>query len=160
MSPERRLAEAGLGLPETLTRLGSYVPGVRVGSTVYVSGQTGTVDGRPVHVGRVGDDLGLDEARASARLAACNALAALRAVVGDLEVVLGVARTTVYVRAPEDFTEHPRVADAVTEVLQVAFGDAGRGARSAVGVSSLPQGAPVEIDLVVLVDDEPGEGAR
>ncbi len=152
MSVADRLRAAGIELPESMTRLGKYQPGVRVGDTVYLSGQTGTRNGEPVWVGQVGSDVTVEEARQSAVLAATNALAALRATIGDLERVLTVVRLTVYVNAVQEFTEHPRIADAATDVLEIAFGESGRGARSAVGIQSLPQGAPVELDLIVLVE--------
>lgn len=154
MSVEERLRAAGIELPDTPIRLGRYVFGVHDGSTVYLSGQTGTRDGQPVWAGVVGATLSVGEAEQSARLAAVNALTALRTIVPDLDRVSRIARTTVYVRAVEGFTEHPRVADAATAVLECAFGEAGRGARSAVGVHSLPQGAPVELDLIALVEDD------
>jgi enamine deaminase RidA (YjgF/YER057c/UK114 family) len=153
MSSEARLREAGIDVPSVPARLGKYVPGVRVGDTVYVSGQTGTREGRPVWVGQVGAEVSIDDARRSAALAAANALSALKGTIGDLDTVGAVVRLTVYVNAVPGFTEHPRIADAATDVLEIAFGEDGRGARSAVGVHSLPQGAPVEIDLIVLVRD-------
>lgn len=155
MTVELRLREAGLNLDGSLTRLGSYVPGVWTGNLAFVSGQTGTQDGLPVHTGVVGESISLSEARASARLAAINSLTALRHVIGDLELVRQVARLTVYINATRAFQEHPEVADAATDVLEIAFGAAGRGARSALGVHSLPQGAPVELDLYVVTHDAP-----
>ncbi len=156
-SVEERLRAAGIELADGPTRLGRYVPGVRDGRTVYVSGQTGTRDGEPVWAGVVGGSVTVEEAEQSARLAAINALTALRAVVPDLDHVRRVARTTVYICAVEGFTEHPRIADAATAVFESAFGEAGRGARSAIGVHTLPQGAPVELDLIVLLEDDLGQ---
>ena len=151
MTPEERLSAAGLSLPAAPTRLGDYRPAVRVGELLFVSGQTGTRDGRPVWTGRCGADLSVEDAGRSAELAALNALLAMRTVLGALERVRAVARLTVYVRSTDSFTDHPAVADAVTAVLRTAFGEPGIGARSAIGVASLPQGAPVEIDVVAVV---------
>ncbi|OLF12351.1 hypothetical protein BLA60_10310 [Actinophytocola xinjiangensis] len=151
MTPEERLAAAGLSLPAAPTRLGDYRPAVRVGDLLFVSGQTGTRDGHPVWTGRCGEGLSIEDACRSAELAGLNALLAMRTVLGELDRVRAVARVTVYVRSTDTFTAHPTVADAVTAVFHTAFGPPGRGARSAIGVASLPQGAPVEIDVIAVV---------
>jgi enamine deaminase RidA (YjgF/YER057c/UK114 family) len=150
VNAEQRLRANGIDLTAPLTRLGRYRPGVRADRLVFLAGQTGTRDGQPVHTGVLGASLDIAAAQESARLAAVNALTALRQVVGDLDAVEQVVRLTVYVNATQDFQEHPRVADAATAVFEIAFGSAGLGARSAVGVHGLPQGAPVELDLIAL----------
>ncbi|MGW5052629.1 RidA family protein [Actinokineospora sp. NPDC004072] len=150
-TPESRLAAAGLVLPPTPTRLGAYRPAVQVGELLFVSGQTGTRDGHPVWTGRCGDDLSIEDARRSAELAALNALLAIHMTVG-LDRIRAIARLTVYVRSTPTFTDHPQVADAATAVFKTAFGPPGKSARSALGVASLPQGAPVELDVIAAVE--------
>ena len=146
-----RLAAGGWELPVRQAPLGDYLPGRVVGDLLFLSGQTPQRDGLPTVTGLVGRELGIDEAREAAALAALNALAIAREILGGLDRVRSVVRLTGYVAAVEGFGEHPRVIDGASEVLRTAFGDAGRHARSAVGVASLPQSSPVEIDLVLEV---------
>jgi enamine deaminase RidA (YjgF/YER057c/UK114 family) len=150
-TPEERLMELGLALPEPVTPLAAYVPVVRTGSHAYVSGQVPLADGEPVAVGRLGAEVDLDTGRAAARVCAVNILAALKAELGDLSRVARVVKLTVFVASEPGFTDQPKVANAASELLGEVFGDLGRHARSAVGVAGLPLGVPVEIEAIVEV---------
>lgn len=150
MSIKERLAAEGLTLPGSPAAVGSYVPAVRSGSLVFTSGQIPVRDGALIAAGVVGDAVAEDEARACARQCALNALAAAASVC-DLEDVTRVVKVVGYVASVATFNAQPRVIDAASEVLLIAYGDAGRHAREAVGVSALPLGAPVEVSLVLEV---------
>ncbi|HEX4817763.1 MAG TPA: RidA family protein [Nonomuraea sp.] len=148
-SPERRLAELGLSLPAPVPPVATYVPAVRSGDHVHVSGQVPLRDGRLVAAGRLGDTVGVELGYECARQCALNSLAALKAEIGDLAAVARVVKALVFVASTPDFSKHPQVGDGASDLLCALFGDAGRHARSAVGVSSLPLNAPVELELVV-----------
>ena len=146
--PYERMKASGVELPPSPRPAGSYAPGKVFGSLVFVSGQTPTRDGAPAHRGRVGTDLGIEEAYAAARLAALNCLAELEAVCGDLRRVEGILKVNGYVAASEGFEEQPAVINGASDLLQEIFGEAGVHARTAIGVQTLPGGAPVEVELV------------
>jgi enamine deaminase RidA (YjgF/YER057c/UK114 family) len=151
---ERRLKELGITLPEPMAPAGRYVPAVRVGDIVFLSG-TGPVrpDGSVV-TGKVGHDLDLDAAREAARLTGLQILSMLAAELGSLDRVRRVAKLFGMVNCAPGFTRMPAVIDGCSEVLVDVLGDAGSGARSAVGMAELPFGIAVEIEAVVHV--EPG----
>lgn len=142
-----RLAELGLELPAPARAKGRYLPATRDGARLWVSGHTGRTEERPARAGRVGDDVTVDEARDSARIAAVNLLAAALSVV-DPSALRSVLFLRGYVRAPSDFGDHPAVVDAASEVLDHALGGGGH-ARAAIGVASLPGGACVELEAVL-----------
>ena len=149
---DSRLAELGLTLPDVAAPLAAYVPAVRSGALVYTSGQLPFVGGALPATGKVGVGAGLvDPADAAgyARTAALNALAAVRALVGDLDQVARVVKVTGFVASDPAFTGQPAVVNGASELLGQVFGDAGVHARSAVGVAVLPMDAPVEVELVV-----------
>lgn len=148
--PLDRLDELGITLPPVVAPLASYVPALRSGSLVFTAGQVPMVDGAMTHTGKVGGAVSPDDAHALARIAALNALAAVHALVG-LDTVVRVVKVVGYVACTPDFTGHPAVVNGASELLGEVFGDAGRHARSAVGVASLPLDSPVEIELVVEV---------
>jgi enamine deaminase RidA (YjgF/YER057c/UK114 family) len=150
-TPEQRLAELGLTLPEVVTPLASYVPAVRSGAYVYTSGQLPVVDGQLQVTGKVGADIDAETAKAAARTCALNALAAIGQVTGDLSAVTRVVKVVGYVASAPDFTGQPAVVNGASDLLGDVFGDAGAHARSAVGVVSLPLDAPVEVELIVEV---------
>jgi enamine deaminase RidA (YjgF/YER057c/UK114 family) len=150
-TPEQRLAELGLQLPEVVTPLASYVPAVRSGSYVYTSGQVPMVAGAMQVTGKVGADVDPETAKDAARTCALNALAAVRSVTGDLSAVTRVVKVVGYVASTPDFTGQPGVVNGASDLLGHVFGDAGAHARSAVGVVSLPLDAPVEVELIVEV---------
>jgi enamine deaminase RidA (YjgF/YER057c/UK114 family) len=149
---DARLAELGLTLPDVAAPLAAYVPAVRSGALVFTSGQLPFVDGALPVTGKVGVGAGLVdpvEAAGYARIAALNALAAVRALVGDLDQVVRVVKVTGFVACDPAFTGQPAVVNGASVLLGEVFGDAGVHARSAVGVAVLPMDAPVEVELVV-----------
>jgi enamine deaminase RidA (YjgF/YER057c/UK114 family) len=150
-TPEERLQELGVSLPAPAVPVAAYVPCVRTGSLVYVSGQVPLVDGKPSHLGHLGDDVGVEDGRAAARNCAINELAALKAELGELSQVKRVVKVTGFVASAPGFTDMPQVVNAASELFGEAFGDAGRHARAAVGVAALPLGVPVEVEAIVEV---------
>ena len=148
---EDRLAELGLSVPEVAKPVASYVPAVRSGSQVFTSGQLPMRAGRLMATGKVGGEVSPDDAVGLAQQCALNAIAAINAEVGDLSLVKRVVKVVVFVASSPDFTAQPKVANGVSELLGEVFGDAGRHARSAVGVPVLPLDAPVEVELIVEV---------
>jgi enamine deaminase RidA (YjgF/YER057c/UK114 family) len=151
-TPEERLQQLGVTLPTPAAPVAAYVPCVRTGNLVYVSGQVPLVEGRPSHLGRLGAEVGLDDGAAAARTCAVNVLAALKAELGELARVRRVVKVTGFVASAPDFTDQPRVVNAASEVFTEAFGEAGRHARAAVGVAALPLGVPVEVEAIVEAD--------
>ncbi len=149
--PEERLAELGLELPEVAAPVAAYVPAARTGDLVFTAGQLPMRMGELITTGVVGSAVHPDEAQLCAQQCALNALAAVRAEVGDLAAVRRVVKVTVFVASAPDFTGQAQVANGASELLGQVFGDAGRHARSAVGVAVLPLDAPVEVELVVEV---------
>jgi enamine deaminase RidA (YjgF/YER057c/UK114 family) len=149
---EKRLTELGITLPEPMAPAGRYVPAARVGDLVFLSG-TGPVrpDGSLV-IGKVGHDLDLDAARDAARLTGLQILSMLTAELGTLDRVRRVAKLLGMVNCAPGFTRLPAVIDGCSELLADVLGDAGSGARSAVGMAELPFGIAVEIEVVVHVD--------
>jgi enamine deaminase RidA (YjgF/YER057c/UK114 family) len=150
-TPEERLEQLGVTLPAPAVPVAAYVPCVRTGNLVYVSGQLPLVDGNPSHLGRLGADVGPEEGAAAARRCAVNVLAALKAELGELSRVRRVVKVTVFVASEPAATEQPKVANGASELLGEVFGEAGRHARAAVGVAALPLGVPVELDAIVEV---------
>jgi len=148
-TPEERLAELGLAVPEVAKPVAAYVPAVRSGSHVFTSGQLPMREGRLIITGKVGGEVTPEQAVECARQCALNALAAVRAEVGELSSVKRIVKVVAFVSSTPDFTGQPGVANGASELLGEVFGDAGRHARSAVGVPVLPLDAPVEVELVV-----------
>jgi enamine deaminase RidA (YjgF/YER057c/UK114 family) len=146
--PVERLRELGLTLPAVAAPAGVYVPARRAGSLVFTAGQLPLVDGALPAIGKVGAEVGPEEARDLARLCALNALAAIEDLVG-LEAVSAVVKVVGFVASAPGFTGQPGVLNGASELLGSVFDDAGRHARSAVGVAELPLGSPVEVELVV-----------
>jgi enamine deaminase RidA (YjgF/YER057c/UK114 family) len=150
-TPEERLQRLGVSLPAPAVPVAAYVPCVRTGSLVYVSGQVPVLDGKPSHLGHLGDNVDLEDGRAAARTCAVNVLAALKAELGELSRVRRVVKVTGFVASTPDFTDHPKVINAASELFGDVFGDAGRHARAAIGVVALPLGVPVEVEAIVEV---------
>ena len=150
-TPEERLAELGLAVPEVAKPVAAYVPAVRTGSWIYTSGQLPMRDGQLMLTGKVGGEVSPEDAVRCAQQCALNALAAIRSVTGDLSAVVRVVKLVAYVASTPDFTGQPAVANGASELVGQVFGDAGQHARSAVGVPVLPLDAPVEIEMVVEV---------
>ena len=152
MNVEAKLVELGIELPGAARAVGSYVPAVLAGGVVYVSGQLPTRNGELMYTGKVGADLGIEQAQEAARQAVINALAAARTTTETLNRIVRVLRLEVYVNSGEGFIQQSQVADGASELLQAVFGPAGRHSRVAVGVAELPLDAPVELALMLQVD--------
>ena len=150
-TPEERLAELGLSVPEVAKPVAAYIPAVRSGNHVFTSGQLPMREGQLIASGKVGGEVSQEEAVECARQCALNALAAIRAEIGDLSAVKRVVKVVAFVSSTPDFTGQPLVANGVSELLGEVFGDIGRHARSAVGVPVLPLDSPVEVEIVVEV---------
>ncbi len=153
-TPEERLAALGLELPAVTPPLAAYVPAVRTGAYVYTSGQLPIADGALLMTGKVGAEVSAEEGAALARVCALNALAAVAAVAGGLAAVRRVVKVTGFVASAPDFTGQAQVINGASELLLEVLGDAGRHARSAVGMAVLPLDAPVEVELIAQVDDD------
>lgn len=151
MTPEERLAELGETVPDVVAPVASYVPTVRTGPYVYVSGQIPKRGDELIHTGKVGAEVTIDEAVACARQCALNAIAAVKAEVGELSAVKRVVKVVGFVASAPEFTGQPQVINAASELLGTVFGDAGQHARSAVGVAVLPLDVPVEVEMIVEV---------
>lgn len=148
---EDRLAELGLTLPAVAAPLAAYVPAVRAGDLVWSSGQLPMVDGQLAATGKVGAEVDPEAAAGLARTCALNAIAAVKAEVGDLDRVVRVVKVVGYVASAPTFTGQPGVVNGASALLGEVFGDAGTHARSAVGVAVLPLDAPVEVEVVMAV---------
>ena len=149
MVPSKRLAEMNLTLPTVAAPIGSYVPAIRTGRYALTSGQIPFRDGKVVHAGKVPADLSIEDAADGAAIAALNGLAAIAQIAGGLDAIVRVVRVCVFVNSSPGFTDQPKVANGASDLLVKIFGDAGRHARSAVGVSELPRNAAVEVELMV-----------
>ncbi len=147
MTPEEKLAELGLSVPEVVPPVAAYVPAVRAGSFVFTAGQLPMRDGAMLTTGKVGDAVTPEDAAACAQQCALNALAAIRSVAGDLSSVR-IVKVVAFVASSPDFTGQPGVANGASELFGSVFGDHGVHARSAVGVPVLPLDAPVEVEVI------------
>jgi len=145
---EDRLRELGIDLPPPAAPVASYVPVSVAGGLAFVAGQVPLEDGAAMVTGRLGAELATEEGATWARRCALQALAALRAELGSLDRVAGIAKVTVWVASTDDFTEQPKVANGASDLLVDVFGDAGKHARAAVAAPVLPLGAPVEVELI------------
>ncbi len=148
MNAEARLAELGIVLPPVAKPRWAYVPAVRTGNLVFVSGQIGIENGAVVHPGKLGREVDVERGREAARACAISALAVVRQMLGSLDDVARVVKLTVYVASAGGFTDQPTVANGASDLLREVFGEAGLGARAAVGVAELPLGASVEAEFV------------
>jgi enamine deaminase RidA (YjgF/YER057c/UK114 family) len=149
---EARLAELGLTLPRLTPPLAAYVSAVRTGNYVYTAGQLPIVDGELTITGKVGAEVGVPDAAAAARICALNAVAAAAEVAGGLGAIRRIVKVTGFVASVPDFTDQALVINGASELLIELFGDAGRHARSAVGMAVLPRNTPVEVELIAEVD--------
>lgn len=146
---EEKLQQLGLSLPQVTLPAANYVPTVISGNQLIVSGQLPVRDGKAHYVGKVGVDISMEEAQACAQLCGLNILAHAKATLeGDWSRVKRLVRLGVFVNAPDDFTDHPKVANGVSDMMVALFGDAGKHARCAVGVSGLPFGVAVEVEAL------------
>lgn len=148
MSAEENLKKLGLALPSPAKPVAAYVPTVRTGNLVYVAGQIPLRDGKITAHGLIGLNLTVEQGQEEARQCALNALAQLKAELGSLDKVSRIVRVGVFVASTMGFTEHAKVANGASELFLAVFGDAGRHARTTIGVPGLPLGAAVEVEVV------------
>jgi len=151
---EGRLAELGIALPDAPMPFGAYVEAVQSGDLLFLSGMLATSGRQVTRTGTVGADLDVNAGRAAAHAAALNVIALARKALGSLDRVRRVVRLGVYVAATPQFTEHPKVADAASELLRHVFGDETMPSRLVFGVASLPLGSPVELEVIFEVRRE------
>ncbi len=149
MNPEQKLKELGLELPPMSESLGTYEKAVRSGNLLFLSGQGPRRHGEIVYRGKVGREYTLEEGYEAAKFTMLALLATLKQYAGDLANVQRVVRVAGYVNSTEDFTQHPKVINGASDLLVAVFGDRGRHARTALGVAQLPNGIPVEIEMIV-----------
>jgi len=150
---ESRLSAAGYGLPEAVTPTFQYVAVVRHRDIAYVSGQIPRSGNQVLMTGKLGAEVTLEQGQRAAEACILQALAQLKAELGDLDRVERVLKVTGFVASAPGFTQQPQVVDAASSLLVEAFGEAGRHARSAIGVAELPRGVPVEVELIVGLRD-------
>lgn len=151
MTPTERLSELGLTLPVAPAPVGAYVPGIRTGNLILVSGQIPIAGGAVSVAGKVGRDVSLEQAAAAARRCALNGLAIAAEVAGGLDRIARIVRLAVYVNSAPGFTDQPKVANGASELMVALFGDAGRHVRAAIGANELPLDAAVEVELMAEV---------
>lgn len=151
MSVEQRLRDLGLELPIVPKPLANYVTVARSGNLLFLSGHLPVLEGKVQYVGKLGKDLGIDDGYQAAKIAALNCLASVKSEVGDLDKVRRIVRVAGFVNCTEGFTDQPKVVNGASDLLSELFGEAGRHSRSAIGVSQLPSGAAVEVEMVVEV---------
>jgi len=152
MTIQQKLTDLGIDLPHVAAPVGAYVPAVRTGNLICTAGQLPLVDGKLTATGKVPLDVSVEAARAAARQAALNALAAVNALAGSLDSVTRVVRVNVFVNSAPGFTDQAKVANGASELIAEIFGDSGRHTRCAIGAAELPLNAPVELDITVEVE--------
>jgi enamine deaminase RidA (YjgF/YER057c/UK114 family) len=145
---DKKLEELGIIIPDAPKPLASYIPAARSGSMVFTAGQVPMVNGKLVSEGKVGSEVTLEDAVKAAEICAVNCLSVIKSEIGDLDRIKRIVKVTVFVSSADGFTQQPQVANGASDLLVKIFGDAGKHARSAVGVSGLPVNAPVEIEMI------------
>ncbi|AJY77881.1 RidA family protein [Paenibacillus beijingensis] len=148
-SAEQKLETLRIPLPEPNTPSGNYVPYTMLEPLLYLSGVTPKTGGKLLYKGKVGQDLTKEEGYEAARLCMVNQLSAIRSALGTLDRVAGILKLEGFIQADADFEDLPFVLNGASDLLVEVFGDRGKHARSAIGVSSLPSGAAVEVELTV-----------
>lgn len=151
MSIDQRLAELNITLPEAAAPVAAYVPAVEMGGLLHISGQICFASDGGLITGRLGDDMDLEAGKHAARRCGIMLLAQIKAALGSLDRVERIVKLGVFVNSAPAFIDQPKVANGASELMQEVFGDAGRHARSAVGVAVLPLGVAVEVDAIVAV---------
>ncbi len=146
INPEQRLAALGVTLPVAAAPVANYVAAVITGNLLVVSGQLPLVEGRLSSTGKLGGGVGIEQGSEAARACAINLLAQVRAATGSLDRVRRVVRLGGFIACTADFTQHATVMNGASDLFAAVFGDAGRHARSTIGVPSLPLDAPVEVE--------------
>ncbi len=153
MTPEEKLKSLGIELPAAPKPLGAYVPFVKTGNLVYLSGMLPLKDGKLTKTGRVGESVTLEEAAEAAKTAAINALAVLKLAIGSLDKMKRCVRIEGFVSSAQDFTDQPKVLNGTSNFMFEVFGEAGLHTRTAVGVNILPLNSPVEISFIFEVKE-------
>ncbi len=151
MSYEARLKDLGLTLPVPPKPVANYVPVVRVGDLLFLSGVLPSRDGQLIMTGKLGQELGIEQGVEAARAAVLNALSIVNGEVGSLDQVKQIVKMVGYIASAPGFTDHPQVLNGASDLLVALFGDAGRHARVAVGAAELPRQAPLEVEMIVQV---------
>lgn len=151
MSIDQKLAELGIALPEAAAPVASYVPVVEANGLLHISGQISFAEDGSLITGRLGENVSLEDGQAAARRCGIMLLAQMKRALGSLDRVEQVVKLGVFVNSAADFTDQPKVANGASELMQDVFGEAGRHARSAVGVPVLPLGVAVEVDAIVKI---------
>ena len=149
---EARIQELGLQLPEYTAPQAVYVPAVRTGNLVFISGQGATIGGKAVMTGHVGAELSLEEGKKCAEICGLNALTVLKHELGDLDRIKRVVKVLGFVNSAPGFDKQPLVINGFSELMEKAFGEKGRHARTAVSCKELPFGTPVEVEMIVEVE--------
>jgi enamine deaminase RidA (YjgF/YER057c/UK114 family) len=149
MDAEEKLKKLGISLPEPPKPVANYVPVVQTGSILFVSGHGPYNDGKTIISGKLGKDLSIEEGYKAARNVALNCLASVKVMLGDLNKVRRVVKLLGMVNCTEDFKDQPKVINGASDLLVEVFGEIGNHARSAVGMQSLPNGIPVEIEMIM-----------
>ena len=147
-APSTRLAELGIDLPSVVPPAAAYIPAKQTGEVIYTSGQLPFVDGVMMGTGYLGKDVSVEDGYAMARRCALNAVAAAASVAGGVDNLKGVVKVVGFVASAEGFTNQPAVVNGASELLGEIFGDAGKHARSAIGMAELPFAAPVEVEVI------------
>ena len=156
MGAEARLKQLGIQLPPVPTPMANYVRSVRIGNLLFLAGHGPQKNGRQAFIGKVGRDLSVEEGQQAARLVGLNLLASTREALGSLDRVKRVVKVLGMVNSADGFGDQPKVINGFSDLMVEIFGDAGRHARSAVGMAELPFGIAVEIEMIVEVADSGG----
>jgi len=152
MKPSQRLAELKITLPPVTAPVGSYIPGVRTGNLVMISGQLPMVEGKLLATGKGGAEVSLEDAAKAARQCGLNALAIAAQTAGGIDRIARIVRLGVFVNSAAGFTAQPKVANGASDLMVEIFGDAGKHVRAAVGCNELPLNAAVEVEVMVEVN--------
>ncbi len=150
---EERLKEMGITLHPAPKPVAAYIPAKKVGNLVFCSGQGPTVEGKPIHTGKVGSEKTLEEGYEAAKICALNCLAAVKDLVGSLDKIEEVVQVRGFVNCTPDFGNQPEVINGASELLESIFGEKGKHARAALGTSSLPRNITVEVEMIVRVGE-------
>lgn len=150
---EAKLKELGIEIPEAPKPLAAYIPAIKTGNLVFTAGQLPLKKGKLVSEGKLGKALSVEEGTKAAEQSAINCLSVVKAICGSLDNIEQIVKLTVFVNSSDDFTAQPAVANGASELMVKIFGEAGKHARSAVGVSQLPMNAPVEVEMIVKLKD-------
>lgn len=152
MKPSEKLKELGITLPQPTPPVASYIPGVRTGNLVLVSGQIPMKDGAITCAGKIPTDVSIEQAQAAAKQCAIAGLAVAAATAGGVDKIRRIVRLGVFVNSADGFTAQPRVANGASDVMLEIFGEAGKHVRAAVGANELPLNAAVEVEMMVEVE--------